>query len=160
MVIENPLVIGGVHSVSKVKLICLSSDCGSRPQYNTRVVGGNISKPGQFPWQVSLHFNSEHLCGGSIITPSWILTAAHCVYGWVTQSNSSDHPSIHSLYPLNPSVGSRGGWSLSQQSSGERRGTPWTGRQSSSDHMYPKHLIEKTRWVWVKWKIRFMCSLC
>jgi len=40
------------------------------------------------------------------------------------------NPSIHFLYPLNPSVGSRGGWSLSQRSSGERRGTPWTGRQS------------------------------
>ena len=39
------------------------------------------------------------------------------------------HPSIHFL-PLNLSVGSRGGWSLSQQSSGDRRGTPWTGRQS------------------------------
>ena len=32
------------------------------------------------------------------------------------------HPSIHFLYPLNLSVGSRGGWSLSQRSSGERRG--------------------------------------
>ena len=38
------------------------------------------------------------------------------------------HPSI--FYTVNPLVGSRGGWSLSQQSSGERRGTPWTGRQS------------------------------
>jgi len=35
------------------------------------------------------------------------------------------HPSI--FYNVNPSVGSRGGWSLSQRSSGERRGT---GRQS------------------------------
>ena len=34
----------------------------------------------------------------------------------------SVHPSIHFLYPLNPSVGSR--------SSGERQGTPWTGRRS------------------------------
>ena len=40
------------------------------------------------------------------------------------------HPSIHFLYPLNPSVGLRGGWSLSQRPLGERRGTPWTGRQS------------------------------
>ncbi|KAM4558359.1 transmembrane protease serine 3 isoform 2-T2 [Odontesthes bonariensis] len=65
-------------------LKCL--ECGSRPQYNTRVVGGNVSQPGQFPWQVSLHFSSEHLCGGSIITPSWILTAAHCVYGFENSS--------------------------------------------------------------------------
>ena len=40
------------------------------------------------------------------------------------------HLSVHFLYPLNPSVGSRGGWSFSQRSSGERQGTPWTGRQS------------------------------
>ncbi|KAM9709820.1 transmembrane protease serine 3 [Menidia menidia] len=70
-------------------LKCL--ECGSRPQYNTRVVGGNISKPGQFPWQVSLHFRSEHLCGGSILTPSWILTAAHCVYGFENSSLWTAH---------------------------------------------------------------------
>ena len=39
--------------------------------------------------------------------------------------------SIHPFsIPSHPSIGSRGGWSLSQWSSGERRGTPWTGRQS------------------------------
>ncbi|TNN48417.1 Transmembrane protease serine 3 [Liparis tanakae] len=62
-------------------LKCL--ECGSRPQYHSRIVGGNSSEPGQFPWQVSLHFGSEHLCGGSIITSRWVLTAAHCVFGWV-----------------------------------------------------------------------------
>ena len=40
------------------------------------------------------------------------------------------YPSIHLLYPLNLSGGSWAGWSLSQRSSGERRGTHWTGRQS------------------------------
>uniref|UniRef100_A0A8D2PHM0 Transmembrane serine protease 3 n=1 Tax=Zosterops lateralis melanops TaxID=1220523 RepID=A0A8D2PHM0_ZOSLA len=42
------------------------------------IVGGNASSPRQWPWQVSLQFQGHHLCGGSVITPSWILTAAHC----------------------------------------------------------------------------------
>uniref|UniRef100_A0A3B3XKF1 Uncharacterized protein n=1 Tax=Poecilia mexicana TaxID=48701 RepID=A0A3B3XKF1_9TELE len=68
------------YSGSSFVVLHLFSECGSRPQYKARIVGGNVSKPGQFPWQVSLHFQREHICGGSIITSSWILTAAHCVF--------------------------------------------------------------------------------
>nr|XP_020462229.1 transmembrane protease serine 3 [Monopterus albus] len=84
-------------------LKCL--ECGTRPKYNTRIVGGNISKPGQFPWQVSLHINGEHVCGGSIITSHWILTAAHCVYGfadpsmWVVYVGLTEQP-VHRAQSL------------------------------------------------------------
>ncbi|XP_054642901.1 transmembrane protease serine 3 [Dunckerocampus dactyliophorus] len=70
-------------------LKCL--ECGFRPKYATRIVGGNLSRPGQFPWQVSLHFSSEHLCGGSIITSLWIVTAAHCVFGFTDPSMWTIH---------------------------------------------------------------------
>ncbi|KAI7790464.1 transmembrane protease serine 3 [Triplophysa rosa] len=63
-----------------ITLKCLA--CGSRPQFSARIVGGNLSIEGQFPWQVSLHFKNEHLCGGSIVSSYWMLTAAHCVYGF------------------------------------------------------------------------------
>ncbi|XP_038835389.1 transmembrane protease serine 3-like [Salvelinus namaycush] len=71
-------------SESVIVLKCL--DCGSRPMFRSRIVGGNVSKPGQFPWQASLHYQNQHLCGGSIITPRWIVTAAHCVYGFATNT--------------------------------------------------------------------------
>uniref|UniRef100_G3WQC2 Transmembrane serine protease 3 n=1 Tax=Sarcophilus harrisii TaxID=9305 RepID=G3WQC2_SARHA len=54
--------------------------CGVRIGYSPRIVGGNMSSLMQWPWQVSLQFQGYHLCGGSLITPVWIVTAAHCVY--------------------------------------------------------------------------------
>jgi len=54
--------------------------------------------------------------------------------------------SIHFLYPRKPSVRSRGGWSLSQWSLGERRGAPWTRSPDKSEVIFWKVL----RLVWGK----------
>ncbi|KAG1968473.1 serine protease 60.1 [Pimephales promelas] len=51
--------------------------CG-KASLNTRIVGGQNAVPGAWPWQVSLHRNGKHFCGGSLINNQWILTAAHC----------------------------------------------------------------------------------
>uniref|UniRef100_A0A8C2PIB6 Polyserase-2 n=1 Tax=Capra hircus TaxID=9925 RepID=A0A8C2PIB6_CAPHI len=53
------------------------ADCG-RPEPSARIVGGSDSQPGTWPWQVSLHHGGGHICGGSLIAPSWVLSAAHC----------------------------------------------------------------------------------
>uniref|UniRef100_A0A3P8YZ65 Transmembrane serine protease 3b n=1 Tax=Esox lucius TaxID=8010 RepID=A0A3P8YZ65_ESOLU len=45
-----------------------SAECGTRRMFSSRIVGGDVSKPGQFPWQASLHYRNQHLCGGSVIT--------------------------------------------------------------------------------------------
>ncbi|XP_053662398.1 brachyurin-like [Anopheles marshallii] len=48
-----------------------------------RVVNGQEASPGQFPYQVALvgqYAAGVGLCGASILTPNYILTAAHCVY--------------------------------------------------------------------------------
>jgi len=44
------------------------------------VVNGQDAAPHSWPWQVSLRKNGYHICGGTLIRPNWIVTAAHCVY--------------------------------------------------------------------------------
>ena len=51
---------------------------GSRPK---RIIGGNVASRNSWPWMVSFvrkDDNSKQYCSGSLIHPSWILTAAHC----------------------------------------------------------------------------------
>jgi len=55
--------------------------CGLTNKYN-RIVGGVETLVNQYPWMVLLMYNDHFYCGGSIINSRYVLTAAHCTYGW------------------------------------------------------------------------------
>ncbi|XP_067883720.1 coagulation factor XI-like [Heterodontus francisci] len=77
-------IVKSVGAISGFSLrLCTSKEvCGKANQMKARVFGGNVSLPGEWPWQVSIYFDQwdkfNHFCGGSIIASHWIITAAHC----------------------------------------------------------------------------------
>merc|ERR1719454_711558 len=68
--------------------------CGNqtiKPEFNTDiypnnptpsvgVVGGEVAVPGSWPWQVYVEANGGELCGGTLVAPQFIFSAAHCFY--------------------------------------------------------------------------------
>ncbi|XP_015520030.2 trypsin delta-like [Neodiprion virginianus] len=57
-----------------------------------RIVGGVATSIDEVPYQVSLQVFGSHICGGALISDTWVLTAAHCmVYptAWFTIRSGS-----------------------------------------------------------------------
>ncbi|KAJ1125648.1 hypothetical protein NDU88_004072 [Pleurodeles waltl] len=68
------------RALAAVLLLLHQGVCDVRPEEasHSRIVGGIDASSGQYPWQVSVSFHADHVCGGSLIDSSHVLSAAHC----------------------------------------------------------------------------------
>ncbi len=49
-----------------------------------KIVGGTEATPNEFPFMAYIYYTgsiTSHRCGGALIAPTWVMTAAHCVSG-------------------------------------------------------------------------------
>uniref|UniRef100_A0A8C5BI17 trypsin n=1 Tax=Gadus morhua TaxID=8049 RepID=A0A8C5BI17_GADMO len=61
----------------------MASTCGRRNSRQMKIVGGTIATVESHPWVAAIFWISKSRqrlfrCGGSLISPCWVLTAAHC----------------------------------------------------------------------------------
>jgi len=55
--------------------------CGKPEIQGQRVIAGVTATRGSWPWQILMLYNGRGGCGGSIVGPRHVVTAAHCVAG-------------------------------------------------------------------------------
>uniref|UniRef100_A0A8C8TID8 Peptidase S1 domain-containing protein n=1 Tax=Peromyscus maniculatus bairdii TaxID=230844 RepID=A0A8C8TID8_PERMB len=48
------------------------------PPMQSRIIGGSNCEKNSQPWQAAVYHYTAFQCGGILVDPSWVLTAAHC----------------------------------------------------------------------------------
>ncbi|XP_070393997.1 trypsin-1-like [Dermacentor albipictus] len=82
--------------------------CGESRTPGRRIVGGREAMPGEFPWQVALRIRGYVFCGGSIVSPTEVVTAAHCVQGMSAKRLNVLAGTLKRTEPLDSTAQERG----------------------------------------------------
>ncbi|XP_075046738.1 azurocidin [Mixophyes fleayi] len=97
---DHLLALGTLMLVSQV-------NAGS---YKTEIVGGREATPNSHPYIASLQLRRQHFCGGSLIAPQFLMTAAHCL----SDTNPSRVTVVLGAHSLRANEASRQTFRISQ----------------------------------------------
>jgi secreted trypsin-like serine protease len=76
------ILFGNIDSSYQIVYSCNTSElcgCSTNSAILTKIVGGESASTATWSWAVSISIAGSYLCGGSIVSSSWVITAAHCV---------------------------------------------------------------------------------
>nr|AUI10839.1 putative PQM protease precursor [Alopecosa marikovskyi] len=80
-------------------------DCGKVSVPQGRIVDGEVSARGKYPWMVSVQQwygnKLRPICGGAILNENWIVTAAHCFDQPIKNSDYEVYVGLFSLTKTN-----------------------------------------------------------
>ncbi|XP_019496975.1 PREDICTED: granzyme K [Hipposideros armiger] len=65
--------------------------------FNMEIIGGKEVSPHSRPFMASIQYRGNHICGGVLIHPQWVLTAAHCRARFGKRQSSKVVLGAHSL---------------------------------------------------------------
>lgn len=89
--------IGLVSFIGTINFaFAVQDDSVNKKGNQIQIIGGTESTPYSRPYQVALLMNGRQGCGGTLISPQWVLTAAHCLDSAST-SNLTVKVGAHSM---------------------------------------------------------------